>query len=107
MIATHKSVPIAVPIRIPIVGPERIISLFSSVFHLVVNMSGRSCLINSLAVIVLMVIPHINSNNERFFYFQRITEARIVPQRKLTATDADLTLVYRSNGSRDVFFSDS
>jgi len=54
MIPTHKMEPTAVPIRIPIVGLERIISLSSFVPHLAVNMSGRTCLMNSAEVIVLI-----------------------------------------------------
>ena len=103
MIASHRTEPIAVPTRMPTVGPERMISLLFSVLDIVRIMSGRSCLINSLAVIVLMMIPPINGNNETFLHVQRINEARIVPQRKLTATRPDLTLVYGSNRNEDVF----
>ena len=102
MIPTHKMEPTAVPIRIPMVGPERIISLSSFVLPLAVKMSGRTCLKSSAEVIVLIFLFPPGKHSEKGA--RGSNEARIIPYRKLAVIHPELTSIYRADISRGLIY---
>ena len=104
MIPTHRAKPNTEPISIPAIGPGGAIWLYFSVLPL--NTSGCVCLINSTALIVLMVSISSFTGFGVEYGLQNSDSARKVPLRDFTVIRPQLTPIYRQDPSRDILCND-